>query len=35
VSLLILFHIVEANHGKETLWMEIVHPGKRSQHTKI
>jgi hypothetical protein len=34
VSLLILFHIVETKHGKETPWMERVHPAKRSQHTK-
>jgi hypothetical protein len=34
VSLLILFHIVEAKHGKETPWMKRVHPAKRSQHTQ-
>jgi hypothetical protein len=34
VSLLILFHIVEVKHGKETLWMKRVHLTKRCHHTK-
>jgi hypothetical protein len=34
MSLLILFHIVEAKHGMEPPWIKRVHLAKRSQHTK-